>query len=87
MSILFGLNEPGFASIKQKSNAPGYVEPAAEKFTTFNFLPKFGYFVINNLAIGLDACIASSSEKSGDGSKYSTTYFGWAICEVLCSRK
>jgi len=31
----------GFASIKQKSNAPGYVEPAAEKFTTFNFLPKF----------------------------------------------
>jgi hypothetical protein len=66
----------GFASIKQKSNAPGYVEPAAEKFTTFNFLPKFGYFVINNLAIGLDACIASSSEKSGDWSKYSTTYFG-----------
>jgi hypothetical protein len=61
----------GFTNIKLKSNAAGYVEPAAEKITTFNFLPKFGYFFFNNLAAGLNACIASSSESGS-----STTYFG-----------
>ena len=65
----------GFTSIKQKSDAPGYVEPDPSKMTTINLLPKFGDFVINNLAVGLDACIASSVQKS-DQSKYSTTYFG-----------
>ena len=61
----------GFTTIRQKSNAPGYVEPAAEKVTTLNLLPRFGYFVINNLALGLNACIAYSGETG-----YSTTYFG-----------
>ncbi len=65
----------GFTSIKQKSNAAGYVEPDPEKMTTINLLPKVGYFVIDNLAVGLNVCIASSIEKY-DQSKYSTTYLG-----------
>lgn len=67
----------GFSTIKQKSNAAGYVEPAADKMTTLNFLPKVGYFVINNLALGLDASIVSYNEKYGNsGGTSSMTYFG-----------
>jgi hypothetical protein len=67
----------GFTSVKQKSNAAGYVEPAAEKITTLNFLPKFGYFVCNNLAIGLDVCIASFVENPGGGEKFTMTSLGF----------
>jgi hypothetical protein len=67
----------GFTSIKQKSNATGYVESPAQKLITFNLLPKVGYFVIDNLALGLDAFIASSTQKDTEyNSKYSTTYLG-----------
>lgn len=67
----------GFTSIKQKSNAPGYVEPAAQKWTTFNFLPKAGYLVTDNLALGLDVCIASSGQKDDQNdSEYRLTNLG-----------
>jgi outer membrane protein len=67
----------GFTSIKQKSNAPVYVEPPAQKWTTFNFLPKAGYFVTDNLALGLDVCIASSVQKDDQSdSEYRHTNLG-----------
>jgi len=78
-SINFGsdLMSLGFTSLKQKSNATGYVEPAADKMTTINLLPKVGYFIINNLALGVEAFINSYSEKYGsDGSTSSMIYFG-----------
>jgi hypothetical protein len=65
----------GFTTIKQKSNAAGYTEPDAQKITTLNFLPKFGYFAADNFVVGLEMCLASSAQKSGQ-SKYSMTYFG-----------
>jgi len=66
----------GFTSVKQKSNTTGFIAPEAEKITTLNFLPKFGYFVVNNLVIGLDVCIASSVEKPGGGEKFTMSSFG-----------
>jgi Outer membrane protein beta-barrel domain len=67
----------GFTSIRQKSNAPGYVEPPAQNLTTFNLSPRFGYFVINNLAVGIDATIASAVQKESQyDSKFSMTYLG-----------
>jgi opacity protein-like surface antigen len=66
----------GFTTIKQKSNSSEITESDPEKVTTFNFLPKIGYFVTNNFAIGLDACIASSVEKVDAGEKFTMSSVG-----------
>ena len=66
----------GFSSMKDKSDADGFEESEPTKMTSINLLPKVGYFVADNLAIGLDARISSSSEKyGGDNDKYSTRVF------------
>jgi hypothetical protein len=66
----------GFSSIKYKSDADGFEEPEPSKMTSFNLLPKVGYFFADNLAIGLDARISLSSEKyGGEDDKYSTRIF------------
>jgi hypothetical protein len=61
----------GYTTVKTTGNSSG--DPV--KYTTLNFLPKAGYFVADNLVIGLNSCLATSVEKS-DQSKYKTTYFG-----------
>jgi hypothetical protein len=71
-----GIMDVGFTSIKQKSNAAGYVEPDGEKITTFNLLPKVGYFFVDNFVAGLDVCLSSSTDKSASDSKSTMTYFG-----------
>jgi opacity protein-like surface antigen len=53
----------GFSTIKYKSDAAGEEESESTKFTCFNFTPKAGYFVIDNLALGLDVNIGLSSMK------------------------
>jgi len=58
----------GFSSTKNKSDT--YDDDDPSKTTSFNVLPKVGYFVIDNLAVGLDVNIATSTEKDGD---YKTT--------------
>ncbi len=58
----------GFSSAKSKSDS--YEDDDPTKTTSFNLVPKVGYFVIDNLAVGLDVNIAMSSEKDGD---YKTT--------------
>ena len=64
----------GFSSVKYKSDADGYDEPDADKMTNINLLPKFGYFFIDNLALGLGVNIALSTNKDGeDNDKYSQT--------------
>jgi hypothetical protein len=61
----------GFTTFRQKgsSSDPAY----SDKITTFNFLPKFGYLVVNNLAIGLDGCISSASQKLAPDNRFSIT--------------
>ncbi len=41
--------------------------------TVIEFTPTFGYFVIDNLAIGLTSSISSSTQKAESGDKYNTT--------------
>lgn len=54
----------GFSTMKSKSDTYGTSD--AVKTTTFNLIPKVGYFVIENLAVGIDVNVATSSEKEGD---------------------
>lgn len=64
----------GFSTVKRKSDAEGYEENEPYKMTRINFLPKVGYFVVDNLALGLGLNVALSINKAGDGkssSKYS----------------
>ena len=63
----------GYTTMKSKSDADGYEDSDPSKTISFNLLPKVGYFVIDNLAVGLDVNMALSSEKYGDSSdKYIT---------------
>jgi len=62
----------GFSSIKQKSNASGFSEPEPDKMTSFNVLPKVGYFIIDDLAIGLDLSYSLAVSKNGETNSKST---------------
>lgn len=66
----------GFSSIKFKASAGTNVDPDVLKVTTLNLLPKFGYFFINNLALGLNLCIGASIDKPKSGGKSTMTSFG-----------
>jgi outer membrane protein len=61
----------GYATIKYKSDDNS--DPEATKFTCVNLVPKFGYFVIDNLAIGLDLQMGLSSLKFPDDDKENGT--------------
>jgi hypothetical protein len=65
----------GFTTVKHKSNAPGYIESAADKTTTINLIPKVGYFIADNFVIGLDFSLSSYIYKYED-SRNSITYLG-----------
>jgi outer membrane protein len=57
----------GFASTK-------YGNSDAYKTTTFNLMPRGGYFVIDKLAVGLDVILSMyTSKSSSDDSKQSST--------------
>ena len=70
----------GFTSTKNKHGS----EPAedAYKCTVWNFLPRGGYFVIDNLAVGLETAISGYKEKgSNDYDTWSESMFAigpWA---------
>lgn len=55
----------GFSTVKYKSDADGYQEPDADKMTNINFMPKIGYFLVDNFAVGVDFSLALSIEKDG----------------------
>lgn len=54
-----------FSNTKQKSDANGNQGLAPTKSTGFNFLPRIGFFVANNFAIGLDLDILYDKEDGG----------------------
>ncbi|HEY6915721.1 MAG TPA: hypothetical protein VI413_13680, partial [Paludibacter sp.] len=56
-----GIGLIGFTSSTQKSDAVGYTEQNPVKTTNINLLPKFGYFVVDNLAVGLDISLIYQS--------------------------
>jgi len=66
----------GYTSVKYKSDATGYTEPKPDKTFSINLSPKVGYFVADNMALGLDVNMAVSNEKDGENSaKYNQTLF------------
>ncbi len=66
----------GYSSVKNKSDADGYEESDPDKLFSINLLPKVGYFVIDNLALGLDVNVALSKEESGEDTyTFSRTMF------------
>jgi len=70
----------GFTSTKNKHGS----DPAedAYKCTVWNFLPRVGYFVIDNLAVGIETAISGYKEKgSNDYDNWSESMFAigpWA---------
>lgn len=65
----------GFSSVKYKGNSADYVDQDVTKVTTINIQPKFGYFITNNFAIGLDLSLGSSTSKPKSGGKTTFTTF------------
>jgi len=59
----------GYSNIKTKSDSG---ESDSDKNATINLMPKAGYFVIDNLAIGLDLSGTFSMTKSSSGSSKQT---------------
>jgi outer membrane protein len=41
--------------------------------TSFSLIPSFGYFVMDNLALGLSSTFSSSTQKDEDGNKYTSS--------------
>ncbi len=60
-SELFGL---GFSTTSYKVGSDP--AEAAYKYTNYNFLPQVGYFIMDNLAAGLEVIITGYSEKEVD---------------------
>jgi hypothetical protein len=63
----------GFSSQKYKSDDPNYEDEEADKISSINISPRYGYFIIDNLALGIDFSLASWIMKSG-GSDYKDTW-------------
>lgn len=61
-SDLLGLN---FSTLKFKSDRSGFEEADADKVMSFNLSPKIGYFVVDNIAVGLDFTLATSRLTEG----------------------
>jgi hypothetical protein len=56
----------GFTTVKEKSDDNAFVEPELEKSFNINLVPRVGYFVADNFAIGLDLNLAFSSNSNED---------------------
>lgn len=55
----------GFSRIKFKSDRDGFNEADPDKAVSLNFTPKVGYFVTDNIALGLDLNFATSKVTYG----------------------
>lgn len=64
----------GYSSIKEKSDADGFEEQDPDKRLSVNLSPKIGYFIMNNLALGVDLNAAFTNHVYGyDGDKHKQT--------------
>ncbi|WP_158860231.1 outer membrane beta-barrel protein [Lunatibacter salilacus] len=68
-----GLLDIGYSSTKSKLDGASYVEDNSSKITNISLLPKIGYFVADNLALGLDFTFASAKAKGGISNSESTS--------------
>lgn len=63
----------GYSSTKLKLDGASYVEDNSSKITNISLLPKFGYFVADNLAFGLDVAFATAKLKGGNSNTASNS--------------
>ncbi len=56
----------GYSSSRDKGDEPGFAETLPSKVMTISILPKVGYFVADNLALGLDLNYTLTTRRSGD---------------------
>jgi hypothetical protein len=67
----------GYSTTTKKSDAPLYIESDPDKNLSVNLLPRFGFFIFNNFALGADICIGYYNFKNGALKNESTqTIFG-----------
>lgn len=66
----------GFSTVKYKGDSQQNVDPDVTKVTTIFIQPKFGLFIADNFALGLNVSVGSSASKPKSGGKYSMTSFG-----------
>ena len=59
----------GFSTIKFKSDSD---DGESEKLRNFNISPRFGYFIVNNLAIGIDLNLSRTGFGTGDDKEIMT---------------
>lgn len=72
--VFSGNTGAGFNQVNTKFKAEG-ISLDGPKMSTFSFSPSVGYFVIDKLAIGLEATVLSTTTKY-DGDKETTTALG-----------
>ncbi len=71
---VIGSTNLGYSTFQNKSD--GDNDDSKDKQFSLNIVPRAGYFVIDNLAIGLDVFLATESNKAmHDGYKSSSTFF------------
>ena len=63
----------GYSSTKLKLDGASYVEDNSSKITNISLLPKFGFFVVDNLALGLDIAFATAKLKGGNSNTESNS--------------
>ena len=66
----------GYSTLKQKSNATGYVEQDPTKNLNIYLNPKLGYFIANNFAFGLDIFTMFSNSKDDSYTSSATLLSG-----------
>lgn len=59
-----------FTGSNVKSVVDGKTQRESDKVNSFSFMPTFGYFVIDNLAVGLSSNISTTTYKYSTGDKY-----------------
>ena len=64
--VVGGSTNLGFNNINTKSKVDNKTIDDGDKYSTFNLTPSMGYFVANNLAVGLDLGFVSITEKYED---------------------
>ena len=70
---VLGTQNIGYTVTQFKSDLDGG-DPVKTRIISFNLVPEIGYFVVDNLALGLDFMVSSGFRKSSDDTfKYNST--------------
>jgi len=73
---VMGSTNIGYSIFQNKSDGDSNDDSSKDKMFSLNIVPRAGYFVIDNLAVGLDVFLATESHKAmNDAYKSSSTFF------------